>query len=591
VTRAVLVTVALAATAPGARAQGVAPPPADTAESDSTRQDSLPVTLALPPAPAPQGPLPRGTRYTFTTDSLIFSSTKTLADVLARVPGVYVARGGLYGQSEVVLYGGRGAAALEVYWDGVPYFPVGRDSVYLDPARIPLAPLERVDVIVLPATLRIYLVSWRQSSTAATSEIGISTGQRDLTEYRAAFLKRWRSGFGLSLVADWNDVTSLFNSVSTPFHSTDLWFQLDYIPKSSVGASFQIVSADWHLAPPDSEVPARVSKRVDEILRVFVGGRPDGRGTRLDLTLANASVTNDPLVGDHSLPQANLTLSSTGSHTSASLTARYGPDQSPWQFEAQAAWNFLPPFTLAGDARHTLYSNDRKGDRAHATLGIALPLGFYAHGDVVWTREVGAPIFPTDTVQETTDLLGGIRLDQRWVTIDVGGARRDAYSPADAAFPGIDISGLGPTPPTNYLTIYGGLKLAPGLTLAGWYFDPVRNGGDFEPPRHGRYSLTFYSKFWRVYKSGIFALRAEAAVESWSSGGLAGFVRDSLTGEVRTFDLAPATFVDINAQIRIAGVTIFWETRNARAFKGGYVPGTSYPLNYQYYGVRWRFTN
>src|SRR5205809_4153198 len=30
-----------------------------------------------------------------------------------------------------------------IYWDGIPYLPLGRDSVYLDPARISLAPLER----------------------------------------------------------------------------------------------------------------------------------------------------------------------------------------------------------------------------------------------------------------------------------------------------------------------------------------------------------------------------------------------------------------------------------------------------------------
>jgi hypothetical protein len=464
--------------------------------------------------------------------------------------------------------------------------------VYLDPARIPLAPLERVDVILLPATLRVYLVSWRQSSTAATSEIGVSTGQLDLRGYRAAFLKRWRSGLGLSVVADWNDLSGATGTSSTPFHSTDLWFQADYMPRPYLGASLQIVSADWHRTAVDTPMVAgQAAKRVDEIVRFFVGGRPDGRGSRLDLMLATASVTNDPLVGDRSVSQANLTLSTIGRRTSAALTARYGPDQSPWQFEAQAAWNFLRPLTLAGDARHTEYSNDRKGDRAHGTIGITLPLGFYAHGDVAWTREVGAPILPMDTVQETTDLEGGIRLEHRWITIDVGAARRDAYAPAEAAFPGGVIGGLSPTPPTNYLTIYGSLHLAPGLTVSGWYFDPVRNGGDFEPPRHGRYSLTFYSKFWRVYRSGIFALRAEGAVESWSGGGAAGFVQDSLTGAITTYELAPATFIDINAQIRIAGVTIFWENRNARAFRGGYVPGTEYPRNFQYYGVRWRFTN
>src|SRR3989449_7800485 len=54
------------------------------------------------------------------------------------------------------------------------------------------------------------------------------------------------------------------------------------------------------------------------------------------------------------------------------------------------------------------------------------------------------------------------------------------------------------------------------------YTTLFRSGQDFEPPLHARMSITFYSKFWRVYRSGVFALRAEAAMESWSRG-TAGF--------------------------------------------------------------------
>jgi len=75
------------------------------------------------------------------------SNAQTIADLLGHIPGVYVARGGIYGQAEIAFYGGRGPAGLEVYWDGVPYLPMGRDSTYLDPARISIAPLERVDVV------------------------------------------------------------------------------------------------------------------------------------------------------------------------------------------------------------------------------------------------------------------------------------------------------------------------------------------------------------------------------------------------------------------------------------------------------------
>jgi hypothetical protein len=172
------------------------------------------------------------------------------------------------------------------------------------------------------------------------------------------------------------------------------------------------------------------------------------------------------------------------------------------------------------------------------------------------------------------------------MTLEVGGAKRDPFVPPPEFATGLrTITQLDATPGTNYATVHGSLRLLPGFQIAGWYFNPVRGGGDYEPPRYGRYALTFYSKFWRVYRSGVFALRAEAAVESWSGGAGAG---ESDAGA----ELLPgATFINVNAQIRIAGVTIFWANRNSRAFRGGYVPGIEYPRNYQFYGVIWRFTN
>src|SRR6266480_6194614 len=140
--------------------------------------DALPMLLPTMPAAIAPGPLPAGARYTFTVDSILLSSTRTLSDLLIHIPGVYVARGGWYGQAEIVLYGGRGPASLEIYWDGVPIAPLGRDSVYLDPARIPLGPVERVDIIVLPAVLQVYLVTAQYRSTSPRTQIGIVTGQQ-----------------------------------------------------------------------------------------------------------------------------------------------------------------------------------------------------------------------------------------------------------------------------------------------------------------------------------------------------------------------------------------------------------------------------
>jgi TonB-dependent receptor-like protein len=606
VTRAVLLAAVLATAASGARAQADTtrpPPPApvpvpadtqritDSTRRDSTVRDTLPRFTSLLPDPVLPGPLPRGTRFTFNADSFAFSDTKTVSDLLARIPGVYIARGGLYGQAEIVLYGGRGPAALEVYWDGAPYLPVGRDSVYLDPGRIPLAPLERVDVIVLPATLRVSLVTRRQASTAPITEVGISTGQYNTSGYHGAFLKRWRSGLGLSLAADWNGINGPASSSTTSFRDVDLWLKAEYVPSGKVGISYQTLSSNWNrrgnMTP---RVDSLHSKRADHLVRFFLGTRADGLGPRLDLTLASATVSRDS-IGNRSLLQANLELSASWSRASAAVVARVEGNRSPLILDGRAAWTPFHPITLSVDARHANYAQSRSSDRGHLAAGIALPFGFSVHGDVAWARDLQAPTLIDDSLQLTTDLSGALRWERSWATLEVGAARRDAFVPAPAFATGLrTVTQLDPTPATDYVSVHGSIRLLPGLQIAGWYFDPVRGGGAFEPPHYARYALTFYSKFWRVYRSGIFALRAEAAVESWGSGAPAGVFSDA-PGEMTVLSLAGATFINVNAQIRIAGVTIFWANRNSRAFRGGYAPGVDYPRNYQFYGVVWRFTN
>ena len=597
--RAVLLAALLGAAASGASAQvdTTRPRPdsarmADSTRRDSTMRDTLPRFTASQPDPALPGPLPRGTRFTFTADSFAFSDSKTVSDLLARIPGVYVARGGLYGQAEIVLFGGRGPGALEVYWDGAPYLPLGRDSVYIDPARIPLAPLERVDVIVLPATLRVYLVTRRQTSTAPVTEVGITTGQFNTSGYRGAFLKRWRSGLGLSLVADWSGINGLAGSSTTAFHDVDLWLKAEYVPSAKVGISYQTLSSNWNRSGNAPGVVDPIhSKRVDQIFRAFVASRADGLGPRLDLTVASATASRDSLIDNRTLLQGNLELSVLWSRASATVVARVEDDRTPLVLEGRLGWLPFHPITFSADVRHATYSLNRSGSRAHLAGGIALPLGFSIHGDVAWANDLQAPVLDFDSAQHTTDLSGALRWERSWTTLEVGTAQRDAFQPVSEFATGLrTITELEATPPTNYLTVHGSLRLLPGFQIAGWYFDPVRGGGAYEPPHHARYALTFYSKFWRVYRSGIFALRAEASVDSWSGGAPAGVFRDA-GGGTTALSLAGATFINVNAQIRIAGVTIFWANRNSRAFRGGYAPGVDYPRNYQFYGVVWRFTN
>lgn len=560
-----------------------------TARSDTAARDTTPRYLATFPEPIAPGPLPGGARYTFTADSFVLSNAQTLSDLLAHVPGVYVARGGVYGTAEPVLYGGRGAAGLEVYWDGTPYLPQGRDSVFLDPARISLAPLERVDVIVLPAALRVYLVTIRQRSTETTSQVGIATGEVRTANYRGAFLRRWRSGLGLSLVADYNNTDGIAGTSSTAFNSVDLWLKAEYVRSPRFGASYQVLSSSWHrdaeAATSGALTQAWRSERRDVMVSAFAAARDDGLGPRVQATFATTHTRRDTLVTDRSLSQVALEVRNDWPRAHLGLTVRRLDDARPWQFEGSAAWTPLPALTIAGDARRAIYNHDRTGNRAHLAAGLILPLGLSLHGDLAWARDLQAALDSEDRIQRTVDASAAVRWDRSWITVELGGASRDPFAPVGHPAGLASVDSLGPTQHTRYVTAHAALRLLPGLELAGWYFDPLVTGGnDFEPPVHARTSLTFYSKFWRVYRSGIFALRGELALESWS-GGTAGFG----AGGLQT--LRGRSFGEVNIEVRLAGVTIFWIQRNLTLTRGSYVPGLDYPRRFQFYGVRWWFTN
>ena len=556
-----------------------------TARRDSTRVDTVPHYLPVFPQPIPPGPAPRGTRYSFTADSFALSNVQTLSDLLAHIPGVYVARGGIYGAAEPVLYGGRGPAGLELYWDGVPYLPLGRDSLYLDPARISLAPLERVDVVVLPASLRVYLVTLRQRSTATASQVGVASGEVSTANYRGAYLRRWRSGLGLSLVADYNNNDGISGSSNTPFNSVDLWLKAEYLPNPHLGAQYQVLSSTWHRSAGTAIADWHRQRR-DGIVRLFAATRDDGLGLRAQASFATASTKGDTAVFDRRLSQGSLGLSSDWPRAHLGLAFRTQDEARPWQLEGSAGWNPLPELTLWGDVRRARYSRGRTGDRAHVAAGLTLPAGVSVHADVAWAKELQAAVDTADTLQRTLDVAGAVQWDRDWISVAVGQTRRDAFAPIGVPVGLGAVARFGPAQRTRYFTTRGVVRLLPGLELAGWYFDPiVRGGDDFEPPYHTRVSLTFYSRFWRVYRSGIFALRVEAASESWSRG-VAG-----LDSSGAPLALPGRTFGELNVQIRIAGVTIFWIERNATLATGSYVPRLDYPRHYQFYGVRWLFTN
>lgn len=549
-------------------------------------RDTLPHYLPVMPAGTPGGTLPRGDRYVFPRDSLVFSNAVTLSDLLNHIPGVYVVRGGFYGASEPVIYAGRGPAALEVYLDGVPYLPLGRDSVWLDPARIPLGPMERVEVQLLPGSLRVYMVSTRQRSTFATSEVDVKTGQFSTGGYRGGFAKRWVSGLGLSLGADYINTAGDPPSTTTAFNSVDVWLKGEYVPTGRFGVAYSVIATTFDRGALPNEPDGWKQKRSDSQLRVFYAQRDDGLGLRAQAAFASSNVSGDTLLlHGSSISEGIFDVSETAARGSAGLTTTLSSGLWPLRLDGRVSVMPLPWITLSADGRHSAYRDGRHGSRAHGAAGISLPLGFSVRGDAAWTHDLQAPALSTDLGTRTIDYSGGLRWDSKLASLEVGGARLDPFQPIGfaAGFP--TLTSLSPVPQTTVVTARASIRPYPGFTLSGWYYEPRQGGGDFMPPHHARASLSFDSKFWRVFRSGIFELRGEYAAESWSRSPLGGL--DS-GGAV---PLHGATFVETNIEMRIAGVVVFWQIRNNNFMRSTYAVGSDYPKNAQVYGVRWTFNN
>jgi len=558
----------------------------DTVQADTTQADTTgPVLLPRLPSHVIAGPLPIGSRIVFNADSLDWLDAETLADLLLRVPGAYIARGGSYGQPEVMMRGGRGARALEIYWDGLPLHPIGRDSIYADATRVPLAFLERVEVLYRPSGLRVDLVSRRHATRATRSVVRVQRVGTDGAGYRGLLLHRYASGLGLTVGADANDTPG-----TTPvggFQGLDLWLRLEYLPRPGVGAAAQY----WLAATerPGGQLPSggtivgRDFTNRYQQLTMFVDRTVDGRGLRIDGIVGSTSSSGDSGVEKNTLRHAALLGTYRQSTWSATGAVRFQSERAPTTVELGLGWTPLTPLTLAARLESAHYEGGRSGRHLLGSASLAMPLGFWLRGAVELGDAPQAPALLADTAQQTLDAGAFVGWRARWARLEAGLTRRDAYPPLPP--PELDlIESLSPTPTSDYVTVQGSVSPLGGLTLGGWFEHPLTGGADFAPPYHGLATASFRSKFWRTFPSGAFDLHLAVQLESWSTG-TAGI------NESGPIELRGASFINVLAQIEIAGFQLYWHMRNFTAVQETFVPGYPYGRAQQRFGALWTFDN
>lgn len=572
---------------------------ADSLRADSVRADSQSSTnrllrvegqerVRLDPLPLPGigGLLPAGSRLVFTRDSIDWAAAQTLGDLLARA-GLHLWRGGWIGRAEMPNYQARGAAGVEYLQDGVPLVAVGPDSVAVDPSLFALMLLDRVEIERGPGLLRVHLFSRRHDRLAPRTRIGVASGDRSLARYQGAFERRYRSGIGLGLAADYVGVSAPGGSGAA--NVTNVWLQLGYVPTPRLGAQLQVTlqatARDTLFRFGGSTLASEGldGTRRDAQLRLFWRDRDDDLGARADLFVGRTTWTGDSL--RHDLGSLGVVAGYRRPTFSLDASAWHRTEWLPLDLRAAAGWRPMPRVTAAVEAVHQRYDGARSGLWGTARAGIRLPMSLSLTGVVRHGERVQAPALTDEAAQRFTDvqLLAGF--ERSWVGVEAGWTRNDAWRPLpyrDFAL----VPGLAPTPAIQWATLRARVALRSWLTVESVYEHPLQGVvPDGVPPHHALTTGTIRSKFLRNFPSGIFDLKLQGVVESWSPGVIG---RDALGGAIA---LPGRTFVRGIFQLQIGSFIAFYDRANLRAVRAGAVPGYPLPTVASTFGVRWEFAN
>ena len=558
---------------------------ADSTEQYLTAEREQSVVLTPPGQVGIVTPLPAGSRFVFTRDSLDWSGAVTVGDLVARVPGTYLWRGGGLGRPELPNFEGRGAASVSYEVDGVPYLPVGPDSTAVDPALFPLSILQRVEIDRWPGKLRVRLYTWQHDRLAPHSRIGFSKGTNNLARYQAALEREYRSGFGFGLAADYLDVPTLSGS-SSASRNTTVWVQGSWKVSPHVGLVAQSLSGhpvrQAFIAAGDSLGAAYNGRRSDLLLRGYYQQREDGLGPRLDLLVARTSWTGEGF--SQRVTQAGAVAALRGPTLGGALQGFYRSRWTPADFRATLGWTPVTVFAADLEADYQRHSGSRTSRWAAARLGLHLPLGLLLDASARIGRVVAAPEVAADTAQPVRDFELGAGFESRRLGFRAAYVRTSAFAPP-AFQPFLQIDSLAQIPRSNWITLSGHASPTTWLEFTGTYANPRGGGVQGMPPQHFIGTGAIHSRFLRTFPSGIFELKLQGSVEHWSNGVIG---LDAVGAPV---GLPSATFFRSLIELRLGGLVFYVNQVNLSRSQRAYVPGFPIPGLGNEIGFHWDFLN
>lgn len=562
--------------------------PADTVDETARfleAQKDNAVPMSVMPYLGTAGPRAPLSRIVLTRDSIDWAINETLGDLLQRVPGVYLWRGGWLGRPEYPNYQGRGATSVEYYQDGLPLVPVGRDSVAFDPSLIALSFIERVEIERWAGLLRVHLFTWRDDRRSARSRVGLASGDKKISRYLGALERRFANGLGFAVAGEFFDAPT-GSGFSSDHTNANYFVQLGYVPSDHFGVQVQTLRMApnrraFLRAPGDTIGDFLRGDRADDQVRVYYKRGPVERGLRVDLLYGHTSWRGSTV--NQTINQAGASVSLRGPTLQLGGSVLHQSRWTPWDARATAGWTGLG-LTLNGEAVLQQHDGNRTSRWLGGRAGLNLPLGVVLSGSARAGSVVAAPSIETDTAQTILDLQGLASWQRARVGLEVGISQTHAFQPRSYQ-PFLLYDSLRALGTTRWLTVAGRVSPRQWLTIEGWYSDPMGTVVEGLPPKHSSLTGTIRSKFLRTFPSGIFDLKLQLGMEAWSDGIIG---RDAAGAPVK---LGGATFFRSVVQMRLGGLILFWDRLNLSGNKRSYVPEYFVPRFGSTFGARWEFSN
>ena len=534
-----------------------------------------------------EGPLPAGSRIVLTRDSIDWGHAATLADLLQRVPGVYLWRGGWLGQPEYPNYQARGPTSVEYILDGLPYVPAGSDSVGVDASLFPLSLLDRVEIDRWPGLLRVRLFTLAHDRLAPRSQIAVARGAGEFARYQGLLEKRSRTGVGFAVAAENIDVPAA-GDIRTDFGNTSVLARGSWLLSPRTGVVLQYVRSR-----PDRD-PVLVSgtdtlsrgfveaKRSDWQLRGFWRRDTSTVGPRLDLVVGRMRAS-DSVTPTQELWQIGVTAAMRAPTASVAASAFWRSRWTSVDARVGGGWSPSTAVTLSNELVYQRHDGGRSSRWAEGRAGVSLPYGLELAASGRIGEAVAAPAIATDSARTLRDWQATAAWRRPWIELEGGYARTAGFAPfAYQPFAGIPT--IAPAPATEWLTARGRLTPVSWVTLEGWYSNPRGGPPEGLPPKHALAAGTIRTRLQRIFPSGVLDLKLRIAVEHWSDGTLG---RDA--GGVPV-PVAGATFFRSLVQVAFGSLQFYWDRANLANTERTYVPGL--PIGRQSeFGVRWTFMN